>query len=523
MADRPARKRQSLLFACLAVPAVVAGILTLGAGTAGATAPSPTTSTATVNPTTTTVGTSVTYTITVTSSAGTPQGAAQFLIGDKVLCAVASLSNGVGFCASSSAPPGTDVITADFPGNLGWAGSSGNTTLTVNVPAPPPPFGATGSSSGSNVSQTGDVVVHQDELFAQGNGPGSITVATYSADPVSPAVPRGVNVYGDVAVGNGSGFSSVYVIQCDEGAASSLMFYNGTAWQEFSSQSNSADCLFGAVTSATTPTLAQLTGTPVATSTLPAPGAAQGYWLDATDGGIFAFHRPFYGSTGSIQLNQPMIGMAATHDDGGYWLAAADGGVFTFGDALYFGSLPGENHRTSKVVSILADPATGGYVLILNDGTVWDFHTPSFGDLPFFGFHVSNIVGGAFTSDGRGLYLVGADGRVYPLLGDDTFQGDVSALHLNAPVIGMTVDPATGGYWELGKDGGVFSFNAPFFGSTGNIRLNQPVDGLTPTADGGGYWFVASDGGVFSFGDAQFWGSTGSIRLNKPVVGMAGG
>jgi hypothetical protein len=32
---------------------------------------------------------------------------------------------------------------------------------------------------------------------------------------------------------------------------------------------------------------------------------------------------------------------------------------------------------------------------------------------------------------------------------------------------------------------------------------------------------VASDGGIFSF-NAPFYGSTGGIRLDKPVVGMAG-
>ena len=38
-----------------------------------------------------------------------------------------------------------------------------------------------------------------------------------------------------------------------------------------------------------------------------------GYWLVASDGGVFAFGSAgFYGSTGSIHLNQPIVGMAAT-------------------------------------------------------------------------------------------------------------------------------------------------------------------------------------------------------------------
>ena len=38
-----------------------------------------------------------------------------------------------------------------------------------------------------------------------------------------------------------------------------------------------------------------------------------GYWLDAADGGIFTFGVPrFRGSTGSLRLNAPVVGMAPT-------------------------------------------------------------------------------------------------------------------------------------------------------------------------------------------------------------------
>ena len=58
----------------------------------------------------------------------------------------------------------------------------------------------------------------------------------------------------------------------------------------------------------------------------------------ASDGGVFAFgDAGFYGSTGAIHLNQPIVGMAATPDGQGYWLVASDGGVFAFGDAGFHG------------------------------------------------------------------------------------------------------------------------------------------------------------------------------------------
>jgi hypothetical protein len=64
-----------------------------------------------------------------------------------------------------------------------------------------------------------------------------------------------------------------------------------------------------------------------------------GYWMVATDGGIFAFgDAAFFGSTGSIHLNQPVVGIAGTLDGAGYWMAATDGGIFNFGDAGFFGS-----------------------------------------------------------------------------------------------------------------------------------------------------------------------------------------
>ena len=68
-----------------------------------------------------------------------------------------------------------------------------------------------------------------------------------------------------------------------------------------------------------------------------APGGV-GYWLVASDGGIFAFGRAgFHGSTGALALSAPVVGMAPDAVTGGYWLVASDGGIFAF-DAPFFGS-----------------------------------------------------------------------------------------------------------------------------------------------------------------------------------------
>ena len=80
--------------------------------------------------------------------------------------------------------------------------------------------------------------------------------------------------------------------------------------------------------------------------------------------------------------------------------------------------------------------------------------------------------------------------------------------YLAQPVVGMADDPASGGYWLVAADGGVFSFDAPFFGSTGGVALADPVTALTALGDGQGYRMVATDGGIFDFGAAPFEGSS---------------
>jgi hypothetical protein len=64
----------------------------------------------------------------------------------------------------------------------------------------------------------------------------------------------------------------------------------------------------------------------------------------------------------------------------------------------------------------------------------------------------------------------------------------------------MAVDQATGGYWLVSADGGVYAFDAPFHGSTGGLVLSKPIIGMEASPDGSGYRLAARDGGVFSFG-----------------------
>ena len=202
------------------------------------------------------------------------------------------------------------------------------------------------------------------------------------------------------------------------------------------------------------------------------------YWLVASDGGIFSFGGAgFYGSTGGMRINKPIVGMARTPDSGGYWEVASDGGIFSYGDATFYGS-------------------TGN--LSLN----------------------KPVVGMAATPDGHGYWLVAADGGIFAY-GDAAFYGSTGNLSLNRPVVGMAATPDGHGYWLVAADGGIFAYgDAAFYGSAGNLRLNKPIVGMTPTADGHGYWFTAADGGVFAYGDAPFEGSLGSVPQKNTIVAI---
>jgi hypothetical protein len=181
--------------------------------------------------------------------------------------------------------------------------------------------------------------------------------------------------------------------------------------------------------------------------------ATGGYWLVASDGGVFAFNAPFLGSTGSIHLNKPVVGMTATLNGTGYWLVASDGGVFSY-NAPFQGST-GSIKLNKPVVGMGLDRATGGYWLVASDGGVFSY------DAPFF--------------------------------------GSTGSIKLNKPVVTIAPVSDGSGYRLIASDGGVFSYNAPFFGSTGSIKLNKPVVGGFNNNSYDGYWMVASDGGLFSF------------------------
>ena len=243
-----------------------------------------------------------------------------------------------------------------------------------------------------------------------------------------------------------------------------------------------------------------------------------GYWMAASDGGIFSFGgAPYSGSMGGHPLNKPIVGMAAGAH-GGYYMVASDGGIFSFGNAPFYGSRGGQP-LNKPIVGMAVDPATGGYWLVASDGGVFSYNAPFLGSM---GGHPLNkpIVGMAATADGSGYYLVASDGGIFSF-GNAPFLGSMGGHPLNAPVVGMAVVPA-GGYYLVASDGGIFNYGpgTVFLGSAAGLAPYGSVIGIAIDPATDGYWIADNAGRVYTFG-TQFYGSMQGKVLNKPVVAIA--
>jgi hypothetical protein len=165
----------------------------------------------------------------------------------------------------------------------------------------------------------------------------------------------------------------------------------------------------------------------------------------------------------SIQFGNA-VGVAVSANGMGYWIGTDVGDTFTCNMPTVWGSWISGQQSPPPVVAVAA-PSSGGIFLARSDGEVAAFGTAvPHGSIP-------------------------------------------AGTTLAKPIVGIAVDAATGGYWLAAADGGVFSFDAPFYGSMGGQRLDAPIAGITAMPDGGGYRLVAADGGIFDFGDATFGGS----------------
>jgi hypothetical protein len=258
-----------------------------------------------------------------------------------------------------------------------------------------------------------------------------------------------------------------------------------------------------------------------------------GYWLVGSDGGIFSFgSASFHGSTGSLALQRPVVGIVPTGDDGGYWLAASDGGVFSFGDTHFYGSIPGLGFHPagSGVPKSLNAPIVGmvpskdgdGYLMVASDGGVFAFGDAHFaGSCPGIGGCSGAAVAVMPDASGNGYWLVTQTGNVYAF-GDAPYNG--APGNTGSPVTSAVRTPNGDGYWILTANGSVHAYgNATNYGNaTGAFGGSNPATAIITTADGGGYWIASANGTVEQLGDAPNDGGMSGTHLNGSIIAGAG-
>ncbi len=263
-------------------------------------------------------------------------------------------------------------------------------------------------------------------------------------------------------------------------------------------------------------------------------GPPHGYWLVGGDGGIFTFGAAqFFGSTGSLELQRPVVGITPTSNRDGYWLVASDGGIFSFGDAGFYGSIPGlgfapagtrgnGKRLNAPVVGMVPSADGDGYFMVAADGGVFAFGDARFeGSCPAIGGCAGPAVAVVPDATGGGYWVVTATGHVYSF-GDARYYGAPGPA---GTVTSAVRTPDGGGYWILLGNGTADAFgDARDFGSlpAGAAGSLNPAMTLFATADGGGYWVVTANGAVSAFGDAPNDGGRAGTHLNAPIIAGVG-
>ena len=439
------------------------------------------------------------------------------------------------------------------------------TAPTPISPAPPTaPAGSSSHASGSSTSSTGTASATNDNTSVSATGVGAVTVAQYSSNPVSIPSPSSTGKYFDVQASSGNSFATMTVKDCNLNGGNSLQWWNPAAssgsgaWEPVTPtptySAGPPACVSTVLTSSSSPSLSELTGTVLAVTTKPTTTvpttppttAISGFAFVGADGGYFNHNAPFANSLpGEHITTSSIVGSAVDSANNGYWMVSSTGSVYAFGGASVHGSV---TNPSSPVVGMAATPNGGGYWIVTSNGTVYAFgNAVNHGDVMTYGItgltgsHPLNapITGIAVDPAGTGYWLVAGDGGVFNF-GSAKYFGNTYTLGLtgltgshplNASIAGIASTPSGKGYWLVGKDGGVFNFgNASYLGSTytlgltgltGSHPLNKPVVGIASVSDVNGHqgiYLWAADGGVFNLGVATYQGSDASLSLNKPIV-----
>jgi hypothetical protein len=239
------------------------------------------------------------------------------------------------------------------------------------------------------------------------------------------------------------------------------------------------------------------------------PPNTQGYYLLEKTGAVFGLGgansgrgsaAPYYGGANQNNvINYPTNTAVAIEvrrpTRNGYWILASNGGVFSFGSAPFKGSAVGILCGTCKAVDIVSTPSGEGYWVLASDGGVF-----AFGDAGFHGSAVGMFPAGGYATgiavrpDGSGYWILNNFGQTYTF--DVPYIGGCYPTCAQ-PAASMHVTADGGGYWILAANGAIFAYgNAPHLGQA--IGWGGPQS-LTRHPLSNGYAFTAPNGDVAAY------------------------
>ncbi len=374
------------------------------------------------------------------------------------------------------------------------------------------------------------LVNHQNNVFAHNtyNGP-FVFDSEYQGDPVSWAQWSG---------GYTDPNSNAAITPQDAGSTFNGSVTNPTSTTTTVAPTTTTTTTTTRPTTTTTTTTAPTRPNPAVGSVTNPTGESRttgqhGYWLVGSDGGIFTFGSArFYGSTGSLNLQRPVVGISPTGSRTGYWLVASDGGIFAY-SAGFYGSVPGLGlnpagsgltHALNAPIVAMVPSATGhGYFMVASDGGVFAFGDAHFaGSCPGIGGCVGAAVAVVPDATGKGYWVVTKTGAVYGF-GDAGYFGSPGPQ--SSSMTSAVATPDGRGYYITDGDGQVFAYgDAAWLGATPTSSENglDPATAIFDTADGGGYWITTALGKVYAFGDAPINGDESDTHLNGPIIAATG-
>jgi hypothetical protein len=357
--------------------------------------------------------------------------------------------------------------------------------------------------------------------------------------PVVTALSPASGAAGTTVTINGAGFNYGSTVDFGNAAAASVTDVSPYELQAVApSGSGTVNVTVVSAFAGTSATSAADQFTYAAATTPPPPpvtsptSTSHGYWLVGSDGGIFSFGSAlFHGSTGSLTLQRPVVGIVPTIDHGGYWLDASDGGVFSYGDTQFYGSIPGlglnpagsglAHSLNAPIVGMVPSNDDNGYFMVASDGGVFAFGDAHFaGSCPGIGGCSGSAVAVMPDASGNGYWLVTSTGNVYTF-GDAAYFGAPG----HGTVTSAVATPDGKGYWILLSDGQVLPYgDAANLGSPASSNFNalDTASSIFATSDGAGYWVSSALGAVFNFGDAPNDGGMSGTHLNGSIIAATG-